>query len=120
MRAVALGEPRRCSLQHDALRDADAAQCREFLHRKNTGIDVREETGLLENELAGECEILNGGLEPEFAKRVLRRAVSQLRLVAQREQSLPPTAPSPRLPDPPATARREIPRFEFARPFAKD
>src|SRR5258708_32326128 len=99
MRAVALGEPRRCSLQHEALRDADAGQGREFLHRKNTGIDGREETGLLENELAGECEILNGGLEPEFAKRVLRRAVSQLRLVAQREQCLAATGRFARLRD---------------------
>ena len=88
MRPARLGEPGRGVFQHDALRDAHAPQRRDLRFSGNSGIDVRQQPGLADHELAHGDEIFDGAGVAEPAERGTRRLVAQLGLVAEREQSL--------------------------------
>ena len=49
---------------------------------------MRQQSGLAQHERAHRLKIIDGGLVSERVQRLARRAIAQLRLVAEREQRL--------------------------------
>ncbi len=88
VRAAAAGEPPRRRLEHDPHRGGDRAQGDELLARHHAGVQVRQETGLVEHASCAPREVLERGPAPEEAELLARDAVAGLRPVAEREERL--------------------------------
>ena len=54
--------------------------------RHHAGVDVRQEAGLGEDELAHAREVLERRLAAQLGQLLPRRSVAELRLVAEREE----------------------------------
>ena len=61
---------------------------RQLFGRHQTGIEVRQQAGLVEDQFRHGLQIVERRLVAEFGQRLPRRAVAPLRLVAEREQRL--------------------------------
>ena len=83
-----LREPVGCRLEHDPHRDRDLAQRGKILRRQHTGIEVREQAGLVENGLGRPRQVLERRLAAQLGKLLPGDPVAQLRLVAEREERL--------------------------------
>ena len=88
VRPAARRQPLRGRLQHDPLRRADPAQPRQVRGVHHARVHMRQETRLLEHGPRCSLEILERRRAPQPGELLTRRAVAQLRLVAQREQRL--------------------------------
>ena len=86
MRAALRAEPLRCRLEHDPHRGRDRPQRLELGARHHAGIEVRQESRLLEHEPRAALEILEGRRAAERAQLLARHLVAQLGLVAEREE----------------------------------
>ena len=67
MRPAPLRQPLRRGLQHDPLRDADAAQATELVAAYDARVDVWQQAGLIEHERAHRGEIVDRGAKPSSA-----------------------------------------------------
>ena len=88
MRPAAFAETPRVAFQHQALRGRHAAQCGDVLARHGARIGVRQQAGLPEHPFAHLHEVGHRGGVAELLQLVCCLAVTQLRLVTQREQRL--------------------------------
>jgi hypothetical protein len=88
MRSARLAQPLRYRLQHDALGDADPAQRGDLRFAHDAGVDVRQQAGLGEHQLAHGGEVIDRAGMAELAQRRARGGVAQLGLVTQGEQRL--------------------------------
>ncbi len=88
MRASPLREPVRSGLEHQPHRDRDLAEHPQVLAGHHSRIEMWEQPGLLEHEPGAAGQVLDRRVAAEGRQLVPRRLVSQLRLVAEREQSL--------------------------------
>ena len=79
-------EPLAGRLQHDALTGRHLPQAGDLLARHHAGIGMRQQSGLAQHKRAHRSQIGNRGFVAERLQCVARGLVSQLRLVAQREQ----------------------------------
>ena len=79
-------EPLAGGLQHDALAGRHLAQAGDLLARHHAGIGVRQQSGLAQHQRAHRGEIGDRRFVAERLQCVARGLVSQLGLVAQREQ----------------------------------
>ena len=68
------------------MRDGDLAQAGDVLARHHAGIDVRQQAGLVEHQLAHRGQIVDRRGVAQRGERIARRRVAQLGLVAEREQ----------------------------------
>ena len=85
---AALAKPRRRAFQHDALRHGDPAERGNLGLGHHAGIDVRQQSGLAQDQRAHGGEIVDGRCMAEVRERAPCRLVFQFRLVAEREQRL--------------------------------
>ena len=88
MRPSPLPEPVSGCLEHDPHRGADGAQEPELFPGHDAGIQMRQEAGLLEDELRAAREVLERCLAAERTQLVARDLVAQLGLVPEREERL--------------------------------
>ena len=88
MDSARLAQARAERFQHDPLTGRDCPQARYLGTAHHSGIGVRQEAGLAQHKRAHRLKIIDGGLVSERVQRLARRAIAQLRLVAEREQSL--------------------------------
>ncbi len=75
-------------LEHDPLRGADLAQRRELVVIEHARVRVRQQPGLAQHRSCDVGEVGGRRREPERRELVPRRAIAQLRLVAEREERL--------------------------------
>ena len=88
VRAALRAEPLRGRLEHDPHRGRDRPQRLELGARHHAGVEVRQQSGLLEHEPRAALEVLERRLAAERAQLLARDLVAQLRLVAEREERL--------------------------------
>ncbi len=88
MRPSPLPEPVGGGLEHDPHRCADGAQQLELFPGHDAGVQVRQEAGLLEDELGAAREVLERRLAAERTQLLARDLVAQLGLVPEREERL--------------------------------
>ena len=88
MHAARFAQPRAERLQHDALAGRYRPQPSHLGPAHDSGIGVRQQSGLAQHQRAHRPQIIDGGFVPERGQLVAGRAVAQLRLVAEREQRL--------------------------------
>ena len=88
VRQPAPREPVGRRLQHQPHGDGDLAQRRQILAGHDARVEMREETGLLQDEPGAALEVLDRRLAAELRELVPRRAVAELRLVAEGEERL--------------------------------
>ena len=88
VRAAALRQPLGRRLQHDALRHRHLAQAGEPRLVHHARIEVRQQARLFQHQRCRSLEIFQRRLGAERAQSIAGRRVTQLRLVAQREQRL--------------------------------
>ena len=88
VRSALLSEPLGRRLEHDPHRGRDRPQRLELGARHDAGIEVREETRLLEHEPRAALEVLERRSAAERAQLFARDLVAQLGLVAEREERL--------------------------------
>ena len=81
-------EPRAERFQHDALAGRDRPQAGDLGPAHDSGIGVRQQSGLAQHQRAHRLEIIDRGLVSERVQRLPGGAVAQLRLVAEREKRL--------------------------------
>ncbi len=115
MRAAPLREPRRNALEHDAHGHGHGPQGCDVGRRHDSGVEVRQQSGLDVDQTGAVREILQRGREPQRAQLLARHAVAQFRLVAQREEGF--VTPGTRS----GTSHLEhlVGRHERARAFAR-
>ena len=99
MRTAAPGEPRRQAFEHQPLRHRNLAQGRDVLPGQHARVDVGQKSRLLEDQPCGMDQIFDRGFEAERGKRLARRPVAELRLVAEGEERLLATGVPPRFGD---------------------
>ena len=86
--ATTVAEPLAGRLQHDALAGRHLAQACDLLARHHAGIGMRQQSSLAQDKRAHRGQIGDRGFVTERLQCVARGLVSQLGLVAQREQRL--------------------------------
>ena len=86
MRPSPLPEPVSGCLEHDPHRGAGGAQELELFPGHDAGVQVRQEAGLLEDELRAPREVLERRLAAERTQLIARDLVAQLGLVPEREE----------------------------------
>ncbi len=84
----ALRQPVRRRLQHDALRHRDLAQPFDPALVHDAGIEVGQQSRLLQNQGGRLLQIVQRRLGAQRPQRLPRGGIAQLRLVAEREQRL--------------------------------
>ena len=119
MRPSPLGQAGSCTLQHHALRDRDFPQRCKIGRIEQARIDVRQQTGLLEDETRGFRQIRQSRPMSEAIEVVTRCPVAKLRLVAEREQRLLATRLDPCAGDGAHGVTRQIGRLAGARRMRK-
>ena len=115
MNAALPAEPLAGGLQHDALAGRHLAQAGDLLARHHAGIGMRQQPGLAQHQRAHRGEIGDRRFVAERLQCVARRLVSQLRLVAQREQRLGATGGRAGAGDGEHLVGREVDRLARAR-----
>ena len=105
--------------QHDPLTGRDCPQARYLGTAHHSGIGVRQEAGLAQHKRAHRLKIIDGGLVSERVQRLASRAIAQLRLVAEREQSLRAAGGRSGAGDGEHFVRRQIGGFPRARPLGE-
>ncbi len=88
VRPSPLAEPVGGRLEHDPHRGADRSQELELLAGHDAGVQMRQETRLLEDELRAASEVLERRLAAERAQLLARDLVAQLGLVPEGEERL--------------------------------
>ena len=88
VRPSLLAQPAGRRLEHDPRGHRDLAEPRQLLARHHPGVDVGQKAGLLVHPPCGVHQVVDGRLEAHAGECLARRAVSALRLIAQREQRL--------------------------------
>ncbi len=88
VRAAAPREPLRRRLEHRPHRERERAERADVVAREHAGVQVRQQARLVEHRLGGAGEVLQRRRAAERRQLLARRAVAQLRLVAEREQRL--------------------------------
>ena len=88
VRAALRGEPLGDRLEHDPHRGRDRPQRDQLVAAHHARIQVRQQAGLLEDELRDAAEVLDRRLAAERRELGPRDLVAQLRLVAEREERL--------------------------------
>ena len=88
VRTAALREPLGRRLEHDPHRRRARAQHAHVGGGEHAGIEMRQQAGLLEHGVGGAREILERRRAAEVGQLIARRAVAQLRFVAEREERL--------------------------------
>ena len=88
MNAARFAQPRAERLQHDALAGRYRPQPGHLGPAHDSGIGVRQQSGLAQHERAHRLKIIDGGFVSERVQRLPGGAVAQLRLVAEREKRL--------------------------------
>ena len=86
--AAALREPQRRRLQHQSHGCGHRPEQRDVLPRHDARVDVGEEPGLREDELAHAGEVLDRRRAAELGELLARGPVAELGLVAEREEGL--------------------------------
>ena len=86
VRAAFRPEPLRGRLEHDPHRGRDGPQRFQLRARHDAGIEVRQQSRLLEHEPGAALEVLERRLAAERSELLARDLVAQLGLVAEREE----------------------------------
>ncbi len=82
------GQPVGDGLEHDPHRRGDRSQRRDLLAAHHTRVEVRQKPGLVEHEPRAALEVLERRRAAARRELLARHLVTQLRLVAEREQRL--------------------------------
>ena len=81
--------------KHDALTGRDCPQAGDLGTVHDSGIGVRQESGVVQHKCAYRLKIVDGGFVSERVERLAGGAVAKLRLVAEREQASVQPAAAP-------------------------
>src|SRR5437879_9202710 len=88
VRSTPAAEPRPGALEHQPHADVRLSQAAKILQAHQTGIGMRQKTGLLEHQLAHGRKVFEGAIEAQCFQKLSRFREYSLGLVAQAEQSL--------------------------------
>jgi hypothetical protein len=76
-RTAALTQAIRQRLQHEPLRGGYAAQQSQLVLTQDTGVEMRQEAGLVEHRLRHRVQIRHGAVMAERRQRLARRAIAR-------------------------------------------
>ncbi len=86
MRSSLRGEPVARGLEHDAHRGGDLLQARDLLVAHHPGVQVRQQSRLLDHADGDGAHVVEGGVEPTLVEPRPRDLVAVLRTIAEREE----------------------------------